>query len=83
MNPADTIRFLHHQASECRDRDEAEALCLLLPALLRVHDLPPMGDAEAAAFKFVLKETLDLATLCGGNPATFWNRRESINQRTK
>jgi len=58
MTPADIIRFVHHEAATCRDYDEAEALCLLMPALLRVADLKPMGDVEAAAFKFKLKETL-------------------------
>jgi hypothetical protein len=58
MNADDTIRFLDHEARACRDRDECEALCLLLPALLHAFNLRPMDDMEAAAFRFRLKQEL-------------------------
>ncbi len=58
MTTDDTIRFLEHAARACRDRDECEALCLLLPALLHRFNLPPMDDLEAAAFKHRLKQEL-------------------------
>ena len=61
MSHANAIRYLAHEAALCRDRDAAEALCLLLPALMRLYDLPPMEDAEAAAFKY--KATLNLQRL--------------------
>jgi hypothetical protein len=58
MNADETIRFLEHEARSCRDRDECEAFCLLLPALLHAFNLPPMDDLEATAFKFRLKKEL-------------------------
>lgn len=58
MTTDDTIRFLEHEARTCRDRDECEALCLLLPALLHAFNLPPMDDVEATAFKHRLKQEL-------------------------
>jgi hypothetical protein len=51
MNPEDALRFIHHEAGFCRDRDAHEALCLLLPALLRACDLRPMNGYEAQAFR--------------------------------
>jgi hypothetical protein len=51
MTPERAIRFLHHEAARCRDHDDAEAFCLLLPAMLRILDLPPMNHSEAEAFK--------------------------------
>ena len=62
MTPDDTIRFLEHEARACRDRDECEALCLLLPALLRAFNLPTMDDVEATAFKYQLKQELNNST---------------------
>ena len=50
MNTSDALRYLDHEAKECRDRDMHEALCLLLPAMLRVLELEPMNDLEAIAF---------------------------------
>ena len=58
MIPADALRFLNHEALLCRDRDAHEALCLLLPALLKVTGLPPMDDYEALAFRIELHEAL-------------------------
>jgi hypothetical protein len=61
MTAQDSIRFLNHQAAECRGRDAGEALCLLLPAIMRILDLDPMDDVEAAAFYYGFKR--DLAAL--------------------
>jgi len=58
MNTSDAIRWLHYEAGRCRDRDSAEALCLLLPPLLQALDLAPMGEAEARAFRERVKEAL-------------------------
>ena len=58
MTPAEALRFLHHEALVCRDHDAHEALCLLLPALLKVVELPPMDDLEALAFRMELREAL-------------------------
>ncbi len=58
MTSERAIRFLAHEASACRDRDAHEALCLLLPALMRVLDLEPMEDSEARAVAFELKQDL-------------------------
>jgi hypothetical protein len=58
MTTTNAIRFLHFEAAKCRDRDSSEALCLLLPSLLRLLDLEPMEDVEAAAFRFEFKQRL-------------------------
>ena len=58
MTTTNAIRFLHSEAAKCRDRDACEALCLLLPALLKVFDLDPMEEVEAAAFRFQFREEL-------------------------
>lgn len=60
MTTENAIRFLHNQAAKCRDRDACEALCLLLPALLKVFHLDPMEDVEAEAFRFEFKGALEL-----------------------
>jgi hypothetical protein len=58
MQPADALRFLDHEARQCRDRDAHEALCLLLPTLLRVLRLTPMDSFEALDFRCQLREKL-------------------------
>jgi hypothetical protein len=58
MTPAEALRFLEHEARLCRDRDAHEALCLLLPALLKVTDLSSMTDHEALAFRIELHNSL-------------------------
>ena len=58
MNAEDAIRFLAHEAAWCRERDEHEALCLLLPALTRALKLRSMEGGEAAAFRAKLKASL-------------------------
>jgi hypothetical protein len=64
MTAQDSIRFLNHQAAECRGRDAGEALCLLLPAIMRILELDPMDDVEAAAFRQGFRR--DLAALPDG-----------------
>jgi hypothetical protein len=59
MTTEDTIRFLDHQANECRGKDASEAFCLLLPALMEIHGLKRMDDFEAAAFRHGFKRDLD------------------------
>jgi hypothetical protein len=56
MTAQDALRFLNHEAAFCRDRDAHEALCLLLPALLRACDLRPMNGYEAQAFRAQLHD---------------------------
>lgn len=58
MTAEDTIRFLHHEASYCRERDQHEAFCLLLPAFLQVLGLEPMNGYEAEQFRKELRENL-------------------------
>lgn len=58
MTHANAIRFLAHQARECRGRDEGEMLCLLFPSLCDILGLEPMEDAEAAAFRHDFKQRL-------------------------
>ena len=59
MTPADALRYLDHEARLCRDHDAHEALCLLLPALLKVMKLSPMDDYEALAFRLDLHNALN------------------------
>lgn len=58
MTAYNAIRFLQFEAAKCRDRDACEALCLLLPVMVRVFDLEPMEDVEAAAFRYQFKQAL-------------------------
>ena len=51
MTAIDAMRFLAHEAEFCRSRDEHEALCLLLPGLMRVWSLEPMTYCEADFFR--------------------------------
>lgn len=59
MTERDAIRYLALQASECRDRDTHEALCLLLPGLMRALELSPITDYEAREFRAWLRERLE------------------------
>lgn len=52
------IRYLEHEARHCRDKDAHEALCLLLPAMLKVLCLNPMDDFEALDFTYKLRDEL-------------------------
>jgi len=58
MSAEDALRFLAHQARQCRDRDTHEALCLLLPALLSQLNLEPMDGFEALDFLAELKKAI-------------------------
>lgn len=49
---------MSYEARRCRDRDSHEALCLLLPALLKVLDLQPMDGYEAIGFSLDLRAAL-------------------------
>jgi hypothetical protein len=60
MSAEDALRFVDNQASCCRHRDDHEALCLLLPAILHVLALPKMDHLEAAAFRYRLKKELGI-----------------------
>jgi hypothetical protein len=79
MTPEDAIRYLDHQAKECRGRDASEALCLLLPALLRILELERMEDAEALAFQYGFKR--DLAALVDGRPGPVSGQRGYQSKR--
>ena len=68
MMPADALRFLEHEALLCRDRDAHEALCLLLPALLKMMELTPMNDHEALAFRIELHKALSQAQAVSKEP---------------
>ena len=61
MTPAEALRFLDHEARSCRDHDAHEALCLLLPALLKVMELSAMDDYDALAFRLDLHKALHQA----------------------
>jgi len=58
MTPANALRFLDHEAQACRDRDSHEALCLLLPSILRALDLEPMTQFEALEARLELRNCL-------------------------
>lgn len=59
MTIHNAIRFLHYEAAKCRDRDTCEALCLLLPPLLKLLELDAMEEVEAAAFRYRFKLELE------------------------
>ena len=63
MTLQNALRFLDHEARRCRDRDAHEALCLLLPAILKTLRLEPMDDFQALDFQLkfraALKETVE------------------------
>jgi hypothetical protein len=59
MTPEDAIRFLDREAAQCRGRDAGEALCLLLPAMMKIMGLDRMSDLEALAFKYGFRRDLD------------------------
>ncbi len=61
MTTQNAIRFLHFEAAKCRDRDTCEALCLLLPPLLKILRLDAMEEVEAAAFRYEFKEAVEKA----------------------
>ena len=58
MTPADALRYLDHEARLCREHDAHEALCLLLPALMRLLELPAMDDYEALSFRVELHDAI-------------------------
>ena len=58
MISEEALRFLAHQAKRCRDRDSAESLCLLLPAMMRLLCLEAMDDFEALDFHLQLRTEL-------------------------
>jgi len=62
MNAEQALRFLDHQARLCRNRDTAEALCLLLPAFMKILALQPMDNFEALDFTVDLREALQTET---------------------
>jgi len=59
MNATDALKFLAHEAKECRDRDASEAVCLLFPAVLKALHLKPHDHFEAARFRREFKRMLD------------------------
>ncbi|HEV2391065.1 MAG TPA: hypothetical protein VG146_01745 [Verrucomicrobiae bacterium] len=58
MSAEDALRFLDHESGYCRCHDQHEALCLLLPGLLRVLDLEPMNSYEAEKFRSEFRKAL-------------------------
>jgi len=58
MTAENALRFAANQARRCRDRDSAESLCLLFPALLKVLKLEPMDDLQALDFRLELRAAL-------------------------
>jgi len=58
LSAENALRFAANQARRCRDRDSAESLCLLFPALLKILNLEPMNDFEALDFRAELRATL-------------------------
>jgi hypothetical protein len=62
MTADDALRFIAHEAKRCHDRDAHEALCLLLPAIVRALNLPPMDYAQALAFHLELREAIRSTT---------------------
>lgn len=64
MSATEAIRFLAHEARECRGRGAGDAICLLLPVILTGIGVQAMNDDEAKLFLRELHEALknDLRT---------------------
>lgn len=60
MIAEEALRYLAHEARRCRSRDQAEALCLLLPAMMRLLCLEPMDCFEALDFHVNMKHELSI-----------------------
>jgi hypothetical protein len=58
-----SLRFLADQSTLCRDRDAHEALCLLVPSLMRVLQLTPMNGYESDNFRKQFREALQFHSL--------------------
>lgn len=58
MTATDAIRFLGHEARECRGRGAADAICVLLPVILSGVGLQAMNDTEAKDFLRELQQSL-------------------------
>ncbi len=58
MIAEEAIRYLEHEARLCRDKDAHEALCLLLPAMLKLLCLDPMDSFEALDFSIKMRDEL-------------------------
>jgi hypothetical protein len=58
MNAEDALRYLGSESAKCRDKQSHEALCLLLPALLKINGLKPMDIFEANSYSEALKHKL-------------------------
>ena len=61
MTAEQALRFVAYEAAECRDNDDCEALCLLLPPLLSTLALVPMNGFEAEDFRREFKNRLAAA----------------------
>lgn len=58
MIAEEALRFLAHEARNCRDRDSHWALCLLFPAVMKLMGLQPMDDVEAFSYKLGIRAEL-------------------------
>ena len=58
MIAEEAIRYLDHEARECRDKDAHEALCLLLPAMMQLLGLKQMDHFEALSFTIEFRDEL-------------------------
>jgi hypothetical protein len=75
MTPADALRYLDHEARLCREHDAHEALCLLMPALMKLLELSAMDDYEALAFRVELHDALNTSpSPAEANSAQFGKR---------
>jgi hypothetical protein len=59
----DALRYVSDQAQFCRVRREHEALCIMIPSLVRVLGLDRMNGYEAEAFRRRLREALAFHSL--------------------
>lgn len=58
MTPEQALQFIAHEAKDCRDREAHEALCLLLPSVLKCLDLQPMNHIDAGVFRIDLHHAI-------------------------
>lgn len=58
MTAIDAIRFLTHEAADCRGRGAGDAICVLLPVIAQALAVQAMSEAEARVFARDLREAL-------------------------
>lgn len=59
IGPEECLRFIASQAAFCRQKETHEALCILVPALMKMTGLIPMNGYEETEFRKTFKAALN------------------------